>query len=632
MYRLRSLVLCLLVSLFFAIIVGAQTSEPSPTATPISPELQELIDQNAILEQRKKAAEAAKAIAEAEKAELAAKYPKPTTTPLAGTTEVDSGVKIESEMMAYKALADTADLAVKRLKDSKTSVSHLAIFNTPMIRAFQNYNVTDNQIVLLKAEYDRLLANPKPPSDEGLTTQSIFPGSAPIIAQSLLGGFVDLLALLRTDTSVKGLSFTIPESAFVSEIFRAMKDQKNGYGSSVNLFFPTEFPPNPTGIANYKILSNAIELQGMKTRAEKLLTMIDETVKTRDKAKAAIKGLKDRNNQIPADIKDVNEELAILIGIHRDYPTVATRTNLDNKGKQLADLQQEEQKNLREISKKEAEVKALDENLETLLREIRPDISRDQIEALIASISETYATTSQSFLNRRLTFDELREITAKEANSTKAAILSEAIQRRGGRSLTPDEVTRLFEPVNTVDRENLHKVLVAQRDDAVFKLSRDYGRVFSEDEMLAMLYKEPTRTVVKNALEKNKDYLIAQLRAINGQTQKLLDDLIKVDSATGISPIATYIQAEDLKTALPCNDPECTGSYILSLSVVQAGGNNRIKRNLIRDVFAGADITHSGGAIVQFKLYDMKGRVVASDTLTRYEYYRSPRNISKMAQ
>src|SRR5687768_9232558 len=74
------------------------TPTPTPTPTPSptpedSEELKRLKDQNKILDEEKKAAEARKAIAQAEKDELAAKFPKPTTTPLEGNTTVDANVK-----------------------------------------------------------------------------------------------------------------------------------------------------------------------------------------------------------------------------------------------------------------------------------------------------------------------------------------------------------------------------------------------------------------------------------------------------------------------------------------------------------------------------------------------------------
>src|SRR5688572_11189984 len=70
---------------------SAQTTDatPVPTAT-VDSELEALKRRAAIADENKKIAESEKAVAEARQAELAAKYPKPTTTPLEGDTNVDA--------------------------------------------------------------------------------------------------------------------------------------------------------------------------------------------------------------------------------------------------------------------------------------------------------------------------------------------------------------------------------------------------------------------------------------------------------------------------------------------------------------------------------------------------------------
>src|SRR5262245_18541109 len=72
---------------------GAHAQTPAPT--PDSEEVQKLKEEKAKSELRR-------GIAEDKKAELEATFPKPKTTPLEGKTEVDSGVKLESEILAYR--------------------------------------------------------------------------------------------------------------------------------------------------------------------------------------------------------------------------------------------------------------------------------------------------------------------------------------------------------------------------------------------------------------------------------------------------------------------------------------------------------------------------------------------------
>lgn len=70
----------------------------------------------------------------------------------------------------------------------------------------------------------------------------------------------------------------------------------------------------------------------------------------------------------------------------------------------------------------------------------------------------------------------------------------------------------------------------------------------------------------------------------------------------------------------------CKG-YWLQLKVLRAGGNNRIKTNLIVDVFAGGNrLSHSGGTVVQYNFFNRSGRSFLSDTLTVYtDYIKSSR-------
>ena len=72
----------ILLALIFT--AGPVMAQPAATPTP-TPKSEEVLR----LEEEKTQAELRKAIAEANKAELEAKFPKPTSTPLAGTTTLD---------------------------------------------------------------------------------------------------------------------------------------------------------------------------------------------------------------------------------------------------------------------------------------------------------------------------------------------------------------------------------------------------------------------------------------------------------------------------------------------------------------------------------------------------------------
>ena len=93
-------------------------------------------------------------------------FPKPTTTPLEGKTEVDAGVKIESEMLAYRSMADAADKIAGDIKKINTAstIKGIAIYNDRDIKALLGYMVITSQLKLMQDEYNRLISSPIFPS------------------------------------------------------------------------------------------------------------------------------------------------------------------------------------------------------------------------------------------------------------------------------------------------------------------------------------------------------------------------------------------------------------------------------------------------------------------------------------
>lgn len=113
---------------------------------------------------------------------------------------------------------------------------------------------------------------------------------------------------------------------------------------------------------------------------------------------------------------------------------------------------------------------------------------------------------------------------------------------------------------------------------------------------------------------------IKALSDVNDRFQRFVDQYIKVDSS-GTNAFVLFIKSEDIENAM--KDPN---SYWLEIKSVSAGGNNRVRKNLIW-YFAGARVDHSGGVIIEYTLYDLTGAVVWSDKLSHYEGYVAPKNI-----
>jgi phage shock protein A len=115
------------------------------------------------------------------------------------------------------------------------------------------------------------------------------------------------------------------------------------------------------------------------------------------------------------------------------------------------------------------------------------------------------------------------------------------------------------------------------------------------------------------------------LATLNSQTELLFKDLIKVDEKTGISQLTAFIRSERIQKLMANR-----GGYWLKLNVVIAGGNTKVKRNLIVDVFTGGSrVSYSGASIVEYHLYDRFGRSLLSDTTSGYIDYKKAKDIKK---
>src|SRR5215216_4189318 len=173
--------------------IWVHAQEPAPSQPPKSPEVQRLEEEKtqAVLRQQ---------IAEARKAELAARFPAPTSTPLAGTTTINDNAIIESHMMAYISMAKAGNRIVAAIKQKAPNMKDLAIYNERDVNLLLAYKVATGQVDALSTQFCKIICPAAPPSIS----------AAPLaIAESFLGGFVDLTAFLRTNVEIKGESFDI---------------------------------------------------------------------------------------------------------------------------------------------------------------------------------------------------------------------------------------------------------------------------------------------------------------------------------------------------------------------------------------------------------------------------------------
>ena len=343
--------------LLFAVAapVGAQTTPPTPAPAPKSAEVVRL-------EEEKAQAELRKAITEANKAALEAQFPKPATTPLAGTTTVDGAV-IENHIVSYKCLADAADQLVGQLKNRKPGIQTLVVYNERDVNLLLSYKVALNQLELMKMGYDQLieprpLPCPKPePDSVRFRIESLEPratsalvGPVPLLtlATSIFGSFADLTALLRTNVEVKGQSFDIEEAALVSEVFRAAKTK---YSLGASLFYPAVFPPN----LDFKVdeiksnfLTRLDSLNHLKAYVEGLADALDSTQKGIKKVESSIENLKANAEGLTTRKREAEARLSDLEKIygssasdrHRRIPPEKLEAMLELR-RTIADLQKQ---------------------------------------------------------------------------------------------------------------------------------------------------------------------------------------------------------------------------------------------------------------------------------------------------
>lgn len=113
---------------------------------------------------------------------------------------------------------------------------------------------------------------------------------------------------------------------------------------------------------------------------------------------------------------------------------------------------------------------------------------------------------------------------------------------------------------------------------------------------------------------------IARLQALNSGLDKIIDNLVKVDEATGLNSLMSLVRASNLSGLMEDGD-----SYILYLKIQKAGGNNKTTRNL----FTGSKLYHSGGSIITYMLFDTNGSIKLSKTIPYYFKYTKSNDLVK---
>jgi hypothetical protein len=537
--------------------IWVQAQEPAPTQPPKSPEVLRLEEEKAqaVLRQQ---------IAEARKAELAARFPAGSSTPLAGTTTINDNAIIESYMMAYVSMAKAGNRIVESIKQKNLGIKNLAIYNERDVTLVLAYKVADAQVDALKKQFDDWIIPPT-----AATPPSILSAAPLTIAESFLGNFVDLTAFLRTNVDIKGTSFEIEEGPLVAEVFRAARGQ-NGLPGII-LYYPYVFPPDIDPTKRSPILGKIENMRLLRILAAKFLS--DVAAKDQEIVKAKAKA-----DQTKGTIE-------LLIAKQQDAIARAQRI-LDTYCPKIA----KEAGNQPPNATTPPPGDALDQRAEEVLVKIKK-IEAGQCRSIPAE--------------RREVLFEMRDI-------LKQARLEKDTARNNLRQ-TNEDLKRL-----ALERADLANQLTGPKGNDARTALLTLNRQNPNENDLAKIYR-----YIDNA--------VVFLKTASEQFDKFVTSIVQADAAVGVNPLTSYIRAEKIKEALGITASTPEQGYWLQLKVIKAGGNNRIKTNLIVDIFTGGNrLSHSGGTIVQYSLYNSLGQQVASDTITEYINYIKSNKIREL--
>lgn len=266
----------------------AQTASPTP-----SDEELRLQEEKRLLELQRDIEKAKKEIRDAQE-----KPPAPSATPLTGDTTVDADARMESDIVAYKAMSEAAKAIVAEINEKfpkapKDSLSNLAIYDAQIIKDWRFYKAIfpafKGQTEDILTSYKDLICTPGSgvdpnfynkyckkstgapfAGDEAVNTAKFSPAaiqSAFAIGGNVIKSFIDLAALFRTETKITGKSVTIDEAALVAEVFRVFKRNR----PTTTLYYPEVFSPR----VNPDEQSQTIQLVGLlfifKSEADRLI-------------------------------------------------------------------------------------------------------------------------------------------------------------------------------------------------------------------------------------------------------------------------------------------------------------------------------------------------------------------------
>lgn len=234
--------------------------------------------------------------AEADKKLLKAYLPSSQTTALEGSLTADDKATAEAEWMARTVMGEIANRMGQMV--AGLSPTHVIFYNKPDIVAFEKYETVKNQIDSTSKLYAAAMSTE---SDDELGPASFL--MAPELASTVLKSVIDVVALFRTDTTVKGLSFEVDDAAVVARFVKGLKSTRNG----ATVYLPAAFPI---------LKPEAALASGTRPSRQQagILDSVSSLYEQKEKASAIIARCEQPERPAPANpvIEKLDEEIQIL--------------------------------------------------------------------------------------------------------------------------------------------------------------------------------------------------------------------------------------------------------------------------------------------------------------------------------
>jgi hypothetical protein len=352
----------------------AQTATPTPTP---SEEQQQLQKEKDLLDLKK--------AIEVDKQAIRDAQPKASATPLSGDTTLTEGVRLETEIVSYKAMAEAAKSLSKEIHTKFGGATAIAIYDGQTIKDWRFYQALfpafEGYVKDLRQRYlDVFCADP----DTEAKIKTVYcPGGNPLrqanydnlraaevippamvneafaAGSTFLKSFIDLAALFRTDTKIEGKTVTIEQNALIAEVLRCLR---NEYGNPAapnhfDLYNPGMFPPRKNAVtsATVKIVG---ELFLFKKEADLLIKLKNGRKPAAqlqlDQDTAKLKEYQDKLDQLEPMLERIKNLNVALANTHNSLIKKNIRAEIAKLSVQLGALTDQDPDKLK------AQIKALE--------------------------------------------------------------------------------------------------------------------------------------------------------------------------------------------------------------------------------------------------------------------------------